>query len=30
MFFKSLSFLDCYDMNKGIWSKGSEYPQVRG
>ena len=20
--------LDCYDMNKGLWSKGSEYPQV--
>ena len=19
---------DCYDMNKGVWSKGSEYPQV--
>ena len=29
-FIKTFLFLDCYDMNKGIWSKGSEYPQVRG
>ena len=21
--------LDCYDLNKGLWSKGSEYPQVK-